>query len=174
MLGPSAGLEALGASAGASAGLGADADPLGASELEVLAPSATAKGATATAARRITTSARARAMEGVLVFRLARFVNSYAACVSVLMVTAFCVLGVAILVALYARLVAIFGRSVGIALRWHVLGSARRGACPMRTRPFLGTGRWMRHVAWRASFLSTITGKFTRHFESPYRRVKKK
>ncbi|OEL34298.1 hypothetical protein BAE44_0004692, partial [Dichanthelium oligosanthes] len=67
-LGPSDesdGLGVLGASAGASAGLGADADPLGASELdaeelEVLAPSA--KGATATAARRITTSARARAM----------------------------------------------------------------------------------------------------------------
>jgi hypothetical protein len=60
VLGPSDELVALGASAGASEGLGADADSLGASELEEEA--ATASGATATAARRITTSTRARAI----------------------------------------------------------------------------------------------------------------
>jgi hypothetical protein len=66
VLGPSDGLEALGASAGAPAGLGADADPLGASELDVgelkALSAASAKGATAAAVRRMTTSARARAM----------------------------------------------------------------------------------------------------------------
>ena len=63
MLGPSDGLEALGASAGALAGLGADADPLGASELDVEELEAlSTKGATAAAARRMTTSARARAI----------------------------------------------------------------------------------------------------------------
>lgn len=64
VLGPSDGLEALGASAGASPapGLGADADPLGASELDVeeveALSAATANVATAAAA----TSTRARAM----------------------------------------------------------------------------------------------------------------
>jgi len=120
VLGPPDGLEALGASAGASVGLDADADLLGASELDVeeLAPSA--KGATATAARRITTSTRARAMAESLGVKASAVVNC-GACVSVL-VTAFCVLGVAILVALYARLVPIFGWRVGVALRWHVSG----------------------------------------------------
>ena len=65
MLGPSDGLEALGASAGAPPGLGADADPLGASELDVeeleALSAALANGATAAAARRMTMSARARA-----------------------------------------------------------------------------------------------------------------
>jgi hypothetical protein len=46
--------------------MGADADPLGASELDVgelkALSAASAKGATAAAVRRMTTSARARAM----------------------------------------------------------------------------------------------------------------
>lgn len=66
MLGPSDGLEALGASALAPPGLGADAVPLGASELAVdeleALSAASANGATAAAARRMMTSARARAM----------------------------------------------------------------------------------------------------------------
>jgi len=62
-LDPSDELVALGASAGASDGLGADADSLGASELdEEELEAASASGATATAARRITISARARAI----------------------------------------------------------------------------------------------------------------
>ena len=117
---PPDGLEVFGASAGESAGLDADADLLGASELDVeeLAPSA--KGAMATAARRIKTSTRARAMAESLGVKASAVVNC-GACVSVL-VTAFCVLGMAILVALYVRLVPIFGWRVGVALRWHVSG----------------------------------------------------
>jgi len=62
-LDPSDELVALGASAGASEGLGADADSLGASELdEEELDAATASGATATATMRITISARARAI----------------------------------------------------------------------------------------------------------------
>jgi len=72
VLGPPDGLEALGASAGASVGLDADADPLGASELDVeeLAPSA--KGATATAARGSRQAREHGPWQRVLVFRLAR------------------------------------------------------------------------------------------------------
>ena len=64
MLGP---LEALGEFAGASDGLAAAADPLGPSELddgelEVLEAASRTDGATAMAVRRITMSARARAI----------------------------------------------------------------------------------------------------------------
>jgi len=140
VLGPPDGLEALGASAGASVGLDADADLLGASELDVeeLAPSA--KGATATAVRRITTSTRARAMaygreswclglRGCELWRLCFGAGH-------------CVLcswrghsGCFIRETGAYFWMASWGRVALACLGlWHL---ARRGACPMRTRPFL-------------------------------------
>ena len=59
MLGP---LEALGEFAGASDGLAAAADPLGPSELDDGEAASRTDGATAMAVRRITMSARARAI----------------------------------------------------------------------------------------------------------------
>ena len=132
-LDPSDELVALGASAGASDGLGADADSLGASELdEEELDAATASGATATATMRITISARARAIVvGAIICSAFVVVVFLFGCCSVVVADSSGFIRERRW--LFLDLVCLEMRCVGVSL-----AMARGGACPIGACLFLG------------------------------------